>query len=133
MATVTAGRRVSPLVLATGDGAVLILWAVLGLAHHAEGITVAGLLRNAGPILVGWFVAATALGTYRRPASGPRFLATWALGISAGVILRALILGRPWNGDEFAFFGVTLAVTLVVLLLWRGGVAAWSRVAGPRP
>jgi hypothetical protein len=131
MATVTAARRVSPFVLAAGDGAVLILWAVLGLAHHAEGITFAGLLRNAGPVLLGWFGAAIALRIYGRPASALRFVATWALGISAGVILRALVLGRAWNGDEFAFFGVTLAVTLVLLVLWRGGVAAWSRVTGP--
>jgi Protein of unknown function (DUF3054) len=128
MATLVAARRVTPAVLAVGDGTVLLLWAVLGLAHHAEGITVAGLLRTAGPILLGWFAAAAVLLTYRRSSSVRRFLATWALGISAGVVLRALFLGRTWNADEFAFFGVTLGVTLVLLLIWRGFVAAWTRV-----
>jgi Protein of unknown function (DUF3054) len=128
MAVSAATRRVSPAVLATGDGAVMILWAVLGLAHHAEGITFGGLLRNAGPILLGWFAAAVLLKTYAREPSVRRFVATWAIGISAGVVLRALFLGRTWDGDEFAFFGVTLAVTLVLLLMWRGLVTLLVRI-----
>src|SRR5207302_6802554 len=110
--------RQQRLLMPLGDGAVLILWAVLGLAHHADGITLGGILRNAGPILVGWFAAALLLRTYTRP-SVARFLVTWATGITAGVLLRSTILHRPWNGDEFAFWAVTLAVTFVLLALWR--------------
>ncbi len=126
MSVVRNERTLAPVALAIGDGAVLVLWAVLGLAHHEEGVTVAGLLRNAGPILIGWFAAAALLRTYARPGLA-RFLETWAIGITAGVILRSLILTRSWNGDEFAFLGVTLAVTLALLLLWRGVALAIGR------
>jgi hypothetical protein len=117
--TVRARRPLRPSTVAVGDAAVLILWAVIGLINHKEGVTFAGVLRNAGPIMIGWFAAALLLRTYRRPARVWRFLATWAIGISAGVVLRAVILGKPWNGDELAFFGVTLAVTLILLAAWR--------------
>ena len=70
--------------------------------------------------------AALALRTYAQPGFG-RFLATWAIGITAGVLLRSLVLRRAWNADEFAFLGVTLAVTLALLLLWRGIVLAMNR------
>jgi hypothetical protein len=114
-----ARRRLGTMTLVIGDAAVLVLWAVIGLINHEEGVTFTGILRNAGPIMVGWFAAALVLRTYRRPPRVWRFLATWAIGISAGVLLRALILGKPWNGDELVFFGVTLAVTLVLLVAWR--------------
>ena len=127
MATVRTARHVSPIALAVGDAAVLILWSILGLAHHTEGITFGGILRNSGPIMLGWFAAALVLKTYTHPGL-VRFLATWALGISLGVALRSLFLGRAWNADEFAFYGVTLAVTLVLLSIWRGLVLAWTRL-----
>jgi hypothetical protein len=126
MPTVRTTRPVSPVVLAVGDGAVLVIWSILGLAHHAEGITLAGILRNAGPIALGWYAAALLLQTYARPG-WVRFLATWALGISAGVLLRSLFLGRTWNADEFAFLGVTLAATLMLLSIWRGLAFVWTR------
>jgi hypothetical protein len=116
---VKARRHLRPSTLVVGDAAVLVLWAVIGLVNHEEGVTFTGVLRNAGPIMIGWFAAALLLRTYRRPARAWRFLATWAIGISAGVVLRAGILSKPWNGDELAFFGVTLAVTLVLLVAWR--------------
>jgi hypothetical protein len=77
--------------------------------------------------MLGWYAAALLLRTYLRRGL-VRFLATWALGISAGVALRSLFLGRTWNADEFAFLGVTLGVTLVLLSMWRGLVLAWSRM-----
>ena len=76
--------------------------------------------------MLGWYAAALLLRTYARPG-WVRFLATWALGISAGVMLRSLFLGRAWNADEFAFLGVTLAVTLVLLSIWRGLALVWTR------
>jgi len=113
-------RGLPPVALAIGDAAVLILWAVLGLIRHTEGVTLAGLARNAGPILIGWFSAAGVLGTYTRHRAPLRTVLTWSIGISAGVVLRAVLLHRAWNGDEWAFFGVTLAVTGLLLAAWRG-------------
>ncbi len=128
-------RRGFAIGLAVGDAAVLILWATLGLLHHTEGVTFDGLARNAGPILIGWFAAAAIVRLYTAATRrGWRpFLLTWATGITAGVLLRSLILRRAWNADELAFLGVTLLVTLVLLALWR--VVSWvaSRVGGLRP
>ena len=117
--------------LAIGDAAALILWATLGLLHHTEGVTLDGLARNAGPILIGWFAASAVLRSYTTRRGRPSFLLTWAVGITAGVLLRSLILRRAWNGDEVAFLGVTLAVTLVLLGLWRAVAWAFGRLRAP--
>jgi len=124
-------RAVPAAVLIAGDGLVLILWAVLGLLHHTGGVTVRGLFRDAGPILVGWYAAAAAVRLYSRPGVG-RFLLTWAIGISLGVVLRAAFLHRAWGGDEFAFWGVTLGVTLALLAAWRGLVLVYQRARRSR-
>jgi hypothetical protein len=100
-----------------------VLWAALGLARHAEGITPAGLARNAGFVILGWFTVAAILKTYARP--GVRTLvSTWAAGVTLGVVARWIALRRPIDADEFAFLLVTLIVTLVLLATWR--VVAWA-------
>ena len=126
-----AARAVATAVLVVGDGLVLILWAVLGLLHHTGGVSARGLFRDAGPILIGWYAAALAFGLYTRSGLG-RFVLTWAVGISAGVLLRAIALHRTGNADELAFWGVTLAVTLALLAAWRGLVVAYRRASRSR-
>jgi hypothetical protein len=126
MATMTRTRSVPKAVLVVGDAAMFVLWAALGLAHHAEGITLAGLGRNAGYVMLGWFVVAVALRTYTRRGV-TRFLATWAGGVTLGVVIRWVALRRPVNGDEFAFLLVTLIVTLVLLAAWRAVIALIER------
>ena len=129
----TTSRPGAPAVaLASGDAAALILWAVLGLIRHTEGVTLGGLARNAGPILIGWFAAALVLGSYTRRRAPRWTVLTWAIGISAGVVLRALLLHRTWNGSEWAFFAVTLAVTGLLLALWRGIALGVWRIAARR-
>src|SRR5712691_2848155 len=125
MTTEAIPRTLSPTVLAVGDAAVLVLWSVLGLMRHAEGITAAGLARNSGFVLVGWFVVAPLAGTYRRPGLRT-MLITWAAGVTLGVVLRWIVLRRPVAGAELVFVGVTLVVTLSLVLAWR--VTAWSVV-----
>ena len=116
-------------VIGLGKDVVGACLLMLGVARSPADplITFGGILRNSGPIMLGWFAAALVLKTYTHPGL-VRFLATWALGISLGVALRSLFLGRAWNADEFAFYGVTLAVTLVLLSIWRGLVLAWTRL-----
>ena len=48
-----------------------------------------------------------------------RLGATWALGITIGVFLRAAALAREVDGEYLGFWGVTLAVTLAILVAWR--------------
>src|SRR5262245_59961776 len=129
MAATTRTRRVPAAVLVVGDAAMLVLWAALGLAHHAEGITLAGLGRNAGYVLIGWFAVAVALKTYPRPGVA-RFLATWVGGVTLGVVIRWIALRRPISGDEFAFLLVTLIATFVMLGAWRAIIAL---IAGNAP
>jgi hypothetical protein len=125
--------RIGRILLALGDGIALTLFAVFGLLRHQEGLAVGGVARNAGPILVGWYATALALGLYRRPGRR-RLVATWAIGVSAGVVIRALILGRSADASALAFWAVTLAVTLVLLSAWRLTARALSlRSPGTSP
>jgi hypothetical protein len=125
-----------PAVLAAGDAAMLVLWSVLGLMSHQEGVTLSGLARNSGFVLAGWFAVAALLGTYRRPG-WRTFLAAWAAGVSLGVVVRWVALRRPLVADEFVFWAVTLVVTLALLLAWRLAerVAPWAiaRLRRPAP
>jgi hypothetical protein len=121
--------RLSPGALATGDAVAVSLFAVAGLLSHDEGITVAGIARNALPVLAGYLGAALLVGTYRRTGLGT-LLAAWATGVPAGVLLRALVLGRDLDSDQLAFGLVTMAATLVLLLAWR---LLASRVPGAVP
>ena len=70
----------------------------------------AGLRRDALPLLAGW-LAATA---YFRG----RFVPTWLVGVTAGVLLRAAILGH-WYAKELVF--------LLIALVFVGLFAAIAR------
>jgi hypothetical protein len=111
------------ILLALGDAAALTLFALIGVLSHDEGLSGRGLARTALPILAGWFAAAAALRLYSRGGVG-RLALTWALGVTAGVVLRGLILGRSLDGAELAFWAVSLAVTAVLVAAWR--VIAWG-------
>jgi hypothetical protein len=118
-------RRIPTPILALGDAAAVALFAVLGLLTHERGITVDGLLRNAVPIVGGWALAAAALRVYSRPTP-VRLVGAWLVGITVGVAVRALLLERDVDEDQFVFLGVTVAVTGGLLLAWRA--LAWVTV-----
>jgi hypothetical protein len=121
-----SATRISPLKLAVGDVIAVSLFAPIGLLSHDEGITLAGLARNVLPIAIGFLAAALLVGTWRRP--GWRTLVpAWALGVTAGVLVRAAILGHGYGKTTFTFLTVTLAVTGVLLAAWRSGVWFASR------
>lgn len=114
-------------VLAVGDSVAIISFAVIGLANHEEGITLAGIVRNALPILGAWIVASVVIGTYTAP--GVRsLLLTWAIAVPLGVAIRAIALHRAADGSQFTFGIVAMIATLVLLLAWRGLAAVGSRV-----
>lgn len=112
------------------DGVALILFATLGQLSHDGGVSAAGYARDALPLLAGWFAAALALRTYARP--GWRvFLQTWALGVTAGVLLRAAVLGRHLGGGQLAFLATSLVFTLVLLVACRAVAARVGRQRSP--
>ena len=113
------------------DAVAIVLFALIGVLSHENGLTVLRLVENAGPIGGGWFVAAVVLGAYRRPG-WRTLLPTWLIGVIGGVLVRAGILGRDLDGSQAAFLITTLIVTLVLVVGLRlfGRVAA-TRLAGP--
>jgi hypothetical protein len=78
------------------------------------------------PLLGGWVAAALATRLYERP-SLRRLLGTWAAGITAGVLVRALILGRHLDAHQAAFLATSLVFTLLFVLALRTAAAAIRR------
>jgi hypothetical protein len=113
--------RISPLKLAVGDVIAVSLFAPIGLLSHDEGITLAGLARNVLPVAIGFIAAALLVGTWRRPG-WKTLVPAWLLGITAGVFVRAAILGHGYGKTTFTFLAVTLVVTGLLLAAWRAGV-----------
>jgi Protein of unknown function (DUF3054) len=124
-------HNASPRLLALSDTVAILLFVTIGLISHRKGLNLEGYARDALPLLGSWFAAAMTFRTYADPRFW-RLAATWAAGVSIGVLIRALILGRSLNGKEAAFFCValvTIAVFVVVLRL----VASLTRPSRPAP
>lgn len=97
---------------AAADGAALLVFVVVGVLTH--GASAGAFVRDALCILGGWFAAALLVRLYAR-GGRRRFVATWFVGVSAGVLVRAAIVGhRPG-----AFYGVALGFTLAFVLAER--------------
>jgi Protein of unknown function (DUF3054) len=106
--------RLGPGIAAASDAAAIVVFVTIGLASHDRGLTATGYARDALPFLGCWFAAALGFRLYRQP-TWARLAATWAVGVPAAVLIRALVLGRHLNGKEAAFLVVSL-VTLGVLV-----------------
>jgi len=105
--------------LAWGDAVCIVLFAAIGLQTHGEPIGLAGIARNALPILLVWWLVSPFLRTYTRP-TWQNLLYTWAIAVSAGVWLRFMVLQKPFDLGYLIFWAVALGATLVLLLAWRG-------------
>ncbi|MCX7783183.1 MAG: DUF3054 domain-containing protein [Meiothermus sp.] len=105
--------------LAWGDAVSIVLFAIIGLQNHGEPVSLAGIVRNALPILLVWWLIAPFLRTYTRP-TWRNLLYTWAVAVSTGVWLRFMVLQKPFDVGYLVFWVVTLGATLVLLLAWRG-------------
>ncbi|MDP9343768.1 MAG: DUF3054 domain-containing protein [Actinomycetota bacterium] len=96
-----------------------MVFVLIGLSTHDEGVTAASVLRVLGPILVLWFAAGAVLGTYRQ-ATLRTLLPAWLVAVAGGILVRYAIFHRPATaGKLVAFIGVALAFTLLFLLAWR--------------
>jgi hypothetical protein len=116
----TVPRKTKPVgpILALGDYLCIILFAIIGLQAHGEPITLGGILRNALPILLVWWMISPFLRTYTKP-TWKNLLYTWAIAVSVGLWLRFLILERTFELSYLIFWAVALGATLVLLLAWR--------------
>ena len=98
---------------AAWDAAALLVFVVVGVVTHDASAT--AFVRDLLCILGGWFAAAIVLRLYVR---GRRWClaATWLVGVSAGVLVRAAIVGHL----AVDFWGVALGFTLLFVLVARG-------------
>lgn len=128
-------RRAVPAFLL--DVAAVLLFATIGRASHAEGVTLAGVLLVAWPFLValalGWAFARTRGGWPTRVRGS---LVVWLTTVVVGLALRVATGG----GFAWSFGVVTLLVLGVFLVGWRcvrevsrfaaEGLARWSHERG---
>ena len=108
------------------DACCVALFAAVGRASHAEGVTAGGVASVAWPFLValtlGWGVA-RARGTWPVRLRGA--VPVWLVTVVAGLALRVAVGG----GFALSFGVVTLLVLALLLLGWRSAVAVGARVA----
>jgi hypothetical protein len=113
------GRARPPLALAASDLAAIVVFVTIGLISHHKGFGLRGYARDTLPLAGGWLAAALLFHPYREQRRW-RTIATWALGVPLGVLVRALVLGRSLNGSEAAFLAVCLVtIGLLVAVLRR--------------
>ena len=121
------------------DTAAIVVFAVIGnLSHHGD-VSIRGLARDVLPLLGGWLAAGFLFGLYtgmKRGTYAPpalwRFFATWFAGVTAGVVVRAAILGHTQVGKEASFLAVALVFTLLFASAARV-LTTWAlRRARPR-
>jgi hypothetical protein len=109
--------RLSHRVAVAADVLALLVFVTIGLFNHHGGISAAGYARDVVPIVGCWLAAAGAFDLYQRPR--PRaLLATWLVGVTAGVLIRALLLWRL-DRDDAVFLPVALCFTLLFVLAFR--------------
>jgi hypothetical protein len=98
---------------AAWDAAALLVFVLVGVLTH--GASVGAFVRDLACILGGWFAAAFVVRLYRR-GTWRRLGATWLIGVSAGVLVRAALVGHV----AVDFWGVALAFTALFVLTARG-------------
>jgi hypothetical protein len=110
--------QAGPARLPVADAIGIVVFATVGLLSHDHALSATGYARDALPLLGGWYAAALAFGAYRRP-SWRTLLPTWIVGVTGGVVVRALVLGRELDGGQAVFLGIALAFTLLFVLAAR--------------
>jgi Protein of unknown function (DUF3054) len=116
----TKDRRV--VILLAGDLVCFLVFALLGLRNHEEGITLSGIIRAATPFQAGWLLAGL-VPAFRESRSQHRrtgVLRRWAPAWVIGLALRTLFFDRSF---EVSFAIVAFIVNGGFLLLWRSVLA----------
>lgn len=113
----TSPRRSA--LLATGDVVALLIFTLIGLANHKDGITAATVLKVIGPLVVVGAIAAAVFGTYRKPGLRT-LLPAWLVTVPVAILFRKALFHTPTTwGSTAVFIGVALTFTLLFLLGWR--------------
>ena len=114
------------------DVVCVLVFAAVGRASHAEGVSPLGVLQTAWPFLAGLGIGVLLTSAWRRPHSRASEslgvgVGLWACTALGGVALRLL------TGDTAQVpFVIVASTTLAVLLLgWRGAAALVRRSHRP--
>jgi hypothetical protein len=92
--------------LALAGAVAVVVFATVGQINHEGGVSFGGYAADLVPMLASWLVVA---------AVTRRFLPTWLVGVTLGVVTRMIVVGHyHWNQLQF------LAVALVFV-----GALAW--------
>lgn len=124
--TPVSGRQL--LLLAVGDLAVLLPFALVGLRFHGEPITPDGVVRNVAPFALAWFVVGPLLGTIRQATIARPRMAWWRVPLAwlacglLGLLARSAWLDRPLT---LPFALMSLAINGALLTAWRTAFALW--------
>ena len=116
-----------------GDLLVILSFIWIGRGSHSLGtLDILAGLTSALPFIIGWFLITPWFGIYKADVCQnwrklvPRLLIAWAVAVPAGLVLRALFLGRliPY-GILPAFALISMAYIGLVTLIWRSGYIWW--------
>ena len=119
MQTVGKNRRA---VLLAGDLICFLVFALLGLRSHEDGVTPNSLLRAATPFQAGWLIAGLvpaldeSRSEHRRTGVLRRWMPAWVIGLG----LRTLLFDRSF---EVSFAVVAFIANGLLLLVWRSVLA----------
>jgi hypothetical protein len=103
-------------VAASADVAWLAAFVLLGRSSHAEGESLAGVVRTLWPFLAGLALGWAVARAWREPATVvPTGVVVWPVCVGAAMALRA----ASGQGVAVAFIGVALAFVGLGLLGWR--------------
>lgn len=102
----------------------VVVFSAMGRRSHAEVLSVAGIAETAWPFLTGTVVGWLISRGWQRPTSlAPTGIIVWISTVVVGMVLRKLTS----TGVAVAFIGVATLATAVLLLGWRGVLAAVRR------
>jgi hypothetical protein len=109
------------------DVLAILVFAAVGRASHDEGDAVGGVLRTAGPFLLGCVVGWAVGRAWRRPAALVAVgVPVWLCTVVVGMLVRAL----TGAGTAASFVVVATVVLGIFLLGWRLAAVVLSRRRG---
>lgn len=113
------------------DLVLVVVFAALGRASHAEAQPVIGALLTAWPFLVGTLVGWGVVHRLSRawPLDVGRGVTVWITTLVVGMVLRRL----TGAGTAWPFVLVATATLAVLLLGWRALVQWWTRRYAAQP
>jgi Protein of unknown function (DUF3054) len=111
------GLSLGHLTAVGADVVALLAFVTIGLVNHHGGISAADYARDAIPLAGCWLLAGGAFDLYKRPRLRA-LLGTWLVGVTAGVLVRALVRWHVDGGDA-VFLVVGLCFTLLFVVVVR--------------